>query len=107
MEYGNIDWPVIKVKAFKRSGKFYGSKETDLDKQHFHHPYHNKEMTVGEAMDLGFSKGNDLKDLLDSNDPSVQKYSPVTSGFGGEFIYYVDVSYPAGIGGFCTYLINV
>ena len=77
----------IRVSVFKETGKFYANSENNLKPEH--------------AELHGF----ELADLIKSNDPSVQGYSPMAHGFGRSDIYYViDVDYVGQ--NFCTFLMG-
>lgn len=87
----DVTKPFITVDAFKSTGKWYATKNTELKPEHL-------EMINGN---VGFN----FADLVKNNDESVRCYSPLSSAFmfAHEYYFHVDVS---NCEGFCKYLIG-
>jgi hypothetical protein len=87
--------PLVEVWVFKESGKYYTHGVKRLSPEHL--------TPKGELAMPGF----ELMDLFKTNHPSVWGYSPVTNHFkSDEFSYFIHVHLPAGVPGFCLFLMT-
>lgn len=80
---------IIRITAYKDSGKWYSTHESVLKEEHSN------------------LAGYELLDLIKNNDESVREYSCIQNGFPSYFFYVVDVMYmdKANQTNFCNYLV--
>lgn len=79
--------PKIEVMTYKTSGKLYTGTSYELKEEH-------------RGMDSW-----DFAALIRNNDPSIRCYNPVTSKFGSEFVFTIEIKNPSKEMHFCQFMV--
>ncbi len=111
--------PIIKVMVFKPSGKLYSGEEKPLKDEHYVHCPVSPELYFklggigGEIEDYdksyqeltmaNYEATDRLREAIKNNLPEAHDYSPLQGGFGGEWYWTIDVTFPDDERGFCTF----
>jgi len=103
--------PVIKVTAFKESGKYYSSHETPLKDEHYSwcpavKPYDMSEMMYDSLKTKNYRATELVKLGIKYNHPHVTDYSGLTCGFNGHYYYVIEILWKDDEYGSCLYHID-
>lgn len=86
----NFDFPTLRVKVFKSSGKWVASKSTTPS---------------GGNIDLIFQTPWRFIEQIEKNNLTIRDFSPI-GGFPDGYYYSLEGYLPSHIQGFCTFIID-